>query len=562
MLSEIQYAKKFTSGNVFVDPKTGFTLNYAGIIGFDLKKSIIQNSNLIEEAFQEIKRIENGEIVNKTAVVAESENRAVDHYSLRDPKKGLDDTKDYNAKVVKKINEIKNEYQAIGIGGIGGSILGPRMVLISQLSEHYNRKLETPLFMMANTDADDFHNLMQLFGPRHLLMSHISKSGGTAETKGNMEAFIDILKKEKMEIGRYNLAVTTPGSPFDLFAQENNFRAIFHMSENTGGRTSLGSAVGMVPMAFAGLDFNQFIDGMSYMDELTRRQDPEQNPAMIFALAFKHILERDGLWGNPDFQKNMIALFYKSNQMEVAHYFQQLIMESLGKNYKKDGTPIRTGLTTFGGTGTGEQHAFMQQIQKGIRDAFVIIFKYRRRSADYYNQKAGSMGQQLNSFAEGTSKALRGNGVDIFDVIQEQNDLPNLSMTVAFVERVVTIIGSFLSINPYDQPGVQDGKKAADEINEFKKKLTVLFGAVTGHVSATAEEFNHYLSRSELYKELIKNEAEAYEKIPAMEDFLSDLEANINVPNAYPALKDKIRVSRVYDIVKKQWIYSVENRNK
>jgi hypothetical protein len=85
---------------------------------------------------------------------------------------------------------------------------------------------------------------------------------------------------------------------------------------------------------------------------------------------------------------------------------------------------------------------------------------------------------------------------------------------------------------------------------------------VTGHVSATAEEFNHYLSRSELYKELIKNEAEAYEKIPAMEDFLSDLEANINVPNAYPALKDKIRVSRVYDIVKKQWIYSVENRNK
>jgi len=550
-ISEKTYTDRFLSGYVFTDPKTGFELNYAAITGFDLKKSISENTGLIEEAYQEIKAIEAGEIVNKTAVIAESENRAVDHYSLRHPDQGLGASIDQWHMTQKKAEALRNEYDVIGGNGIGGSFLGPKMALVSQLSEHYNQKLKKPMFFMSNTDSDDFYNLINTFGVKKTLLINTSKSGGTAETKGNMEAFIDLLREhDVLNVGKNNIAITTPGSKFDLFAKENNFREIFYMNENTGGRTSIGSAVGMVPMAFAGLDFKQFIMGQSHMDQLTRRQDPQDNPAMILSLAFKYVLERDNLWLNPNFQKNLINLFYNSNQQEVSHYFQQLIMESLGKNYKKDGTPIRTGLTTLGGTGTGEQHAFMQQIQKGILDAIAMITKYRRRSHDFYNEKAGSMGQQLQSFAEGTSKALRSNRVDLFNITYERNDLFNLGMTVALVERFVSIFAVFLGINPYDQPGVQDGKKAADEINELKKTLTKSISQINGRISGTVEELYHFIKSSSVNID--------YEKIPLIADFLGDLEANIGVLNAYPLLKDKFNISRTFDEKKRQWRYTIE----
>ena len=172
-----------------------------------------------------------------------------------------------------------------------------------------------------------------------------------------MDSFNELLRDSGItDIGQHNIAITTPGSKFDQYAQHNKFMNIFHMNNETGGRVSVCSAIGMVPCAFARLDFDQFLRGQSHMDDLNRRKDAFQNPALLISVAIDNLTKEQG-------RKNMIVLGYSDSLKEFAHYLQQLYMESLGKEFSEDGSPNPEGQTVFGGVGTGEQHAFMQQVQ-------------------------------------------------------------------------------------------------------------------------------------------------------------------------------------------------------
>jgi glucose-6-phosphate isomerase len=163
-------------------------------------------------------------------------------------------------------------------------------------------------------------------------MVNISKSGGTQETKGNMDTFNALLSKQNLSMGPHNIAVTTPSSNFDKFAQQNKFMKIFYMNNETGGRTSIVSAVGMVPSAFARLSFDDFLKGQSYMDELTRKENILENPALLVSIGIDILTKQRG-------RKNMIVLGYSDFLKEFSHYLQQLYMESLGKEYDENGVP-------------------------------------------------------------------------------------------------------------------------------------------------------------------------------------------------------------------------------
>jgi glucose-6-phosphate isomerase len=165
-----------------------------------------------------------------------------------------------------------------------------------------------------------------------------------------MKTWIDLLKANGLEVGPHNCAVTIKDSLLDKIGQQGRFAKVWHMEVDTGGRTSVCSAIGMVPSAFAGLDFGAFIKGMSYMDKLTRRKI--DNPAALLASVVYKLNATQGF-------KNQIVLGYSEFLKEYAHYLQQLYMESLGKEYTVDGRIVHAGQTLFGGVGTGEQHSFM-----------------------------------------------------------------------------------------------------------------------------------------------------------------------------------------------------------
>jgi len=314
------------------------------------------------------------------------------------------------------------------------------------------------------------------------------------------------------------MAVTTPGSSLEKYGRKQRFLHVFPMNEETGGRTSIGSAVGMVPAAFGGLDFEAFLRGESHMDSLTRRSRVRANPGLLLALVINDLIRREG-------HKNQIMLGYSDSMKEVAHYFQQLFMESLGKKRTLSGRLRKepTGLTIFGGVGTGEQHAFMQQVQEGIRDCFVHFISFRKRRADFPNEKAGSMGRQLLAFVEGTQKALLGNGREFVSLVFEEANEFNMGMLVALEERIVAFLGGMWGINPFDQPGVQAGKVSADHHNAISKRV----------VSWLIEHRRFEGSALDMARNIGVNVGEG----PGIEAVLSDLVSNHMIRNTYPGLE-------------------------
>merc|ERR1712130_736889 len=171
----------------------------------------------------------------------ESENRAVDHYNLRIdppnanvPNKSLSASielwNDINTKVGKILRgetatESGEKFTDVIFNGIGGSYLGPLMLVVAMKGDRYNFDANRPdsvpirLHFVSNTDPDSFHVLINKLPLKTTLLVNMSKSGGTAETRGNMEAFNELLTREKLQIGRHNLAITTENSAFDKYAK-------------------------------------------------------------------------------------------------------------------------------------------------------------------------------------------------------------------------------------------------------------------------------------------------------------------------------------------------------
>ena len=138
------------------------------------------------------------------------------------------------------------------------------------------------------------------------------------------------------------------------------------MAESIGGRTSETSIVGHLPAALAGIDFKQFLDGAAFMDEWTRNEDYCVNPAYMMA----------AMWfiaGQGKGDRNMVIVPYSDRLILLSRYFQQLVMESLGKETDLDGKTVHQGLNVFGNKGGTDAHAFIQQLNDG-RDDFFITF--------------------------------------------------------------------------------------------------------------------------------------------------------------------------------------------
>lgn len=485
------------SGYQCYDPRTRFGLSCAGFRGFSMPAKLREYRYAVDKAFSLIRAIESGQAVNSTVVKEESENRPVDHYNLRLDEATPENQAKFAAVPGKSLQASLRDWERISgavealvqakqyshviFNGIGGSYLGPFMLLVAKHGDDYNevmaRQGRPSLHFSANTDSESFSKLLAQLDLSRTLMVVISKSGSTAETATNMRTFMSLLESRKVAtpetIGRHLAAITTAGSKLDALARAKKFALVENMHESTGGRTSVCSPVGMVPCAFAGVDFAAFITGMSHMDELTRRADAKANPALLYAIF------TDAYLRSRSVPCNTILLAYSDALKHYAHYCQQLYMESLGKEYTAQGLPARVGLTVFGGVGTGEQHAFMQQVQKGVGDSIVRLIKVASRCADFCDADLaeplsagpGSMGRQLLAFLKGTEIALYKNERPFCTLEVPDNSEYSLGLLVAFDERVVTILSSFWSINAFDQPGVQDGKLACGTCNELSREI-------------------------------------------------------------------------------------------
>jgi len=362
-----------------------------------------------------------------------------------------------------KIKEFASsiDKDTIVIIGIGGSSLGA-----SSIYDFLKTKKSLKnLIFMESTDPIDISSKLNSLDLDNTLFITISKSGTTVET-------IAILKylSTKIKFNKENLVVISEkDTPLMKFANENEL-ITFEVPKNVGGRFSVFSVVGLVPLACVGVDIDNMLNGAKKIYESFFER------AKIYDI----LMEKARFIVENKHRFNINVLFSYSSSLESFNkWYVQLWAESLGK-INKNGT--RQALTPVGLVGPVDQHSFLQLIMEGKRDKTVTFIKVKDfeehivvpqnspiKELDYL--EGVSFSKLIAMQADATIEAIKKEGDIPFDVITiDKVDEYNIAELIFIYELLVSIIGAFLQINTYDQPGVESGKKILKEkLKELKK---------------------------------------------------------------------------------------------
>ncbi len=465
------------------DEVSGFTLCTAGMKfeESDLKRL----QGVFVKAHQEMIKLEAGAIKNP------DENRRVTHFTDR-----MDYCKSKSyANVETFAQEIRSgsvkgstgrKFESLVINGIGGSALGPQLMQFAINGPYWNefsdakRNGNLKIYFLDNTDSAGFADVINVIDPETALILHISKSGGTQETKNNMISMGNFYQAKGIDFAKHSVAITMNDSQLDKYARSNKWLRVFEMAESIGGRTSETSIVGHLPAALAGICFNKFIAGACHMDAWTRNESILNNPAYLMA----------AMWyiaGNGKGDRNMVIVPYSDRLLLLSRYFQQLVMESLGKEKDLDGNIVHQGLNVFGNKGGTDAHAFIQQLNDGRDDFFVTFIEVIKDAMELPIDGNTKMGDYLHGFMEGLAAALRGKGRQVIKLSIVEVDEFSLGMIIALYERAVAVYAELIHVNAFHQPGVQAYKLAAQAILDLRQKMIDKLYAV-GSCSGTISE--------------------------------------------------------------------------
>ncbi|RZC54823.1 hypothetical protein C5167_013683 [Papaver somniferum] len=325
-----------------------------------------------QDAFKKMEELEKGAIANP------DEGRMVGHYWLRNP--ALSPKPILRSQIENSLDAICTFADGIITGkitppsaprftqilsvGIGGSALGPQFV-----SEALAPDIP-PLTIrfIDNTDpAGIDHQIAQLGSELAstlviviskicysciLMSNYFEQSGGTPETRNGLLEVQKAFREVGLDFSKQGVAITQENSLLDNTARIEGWVARFPMFDWVGGRTSEMSAVGLLPAALQGIDIREMLDGASLMDEANRTTVLKDNPAALLALCW--------YWASGGVgAKDMVVLPYKDSLLLFSRYLQQLVMESLGKEFDLDGNRVNQGLTVYGNKGSTDQHAWV-----------------------------------------------------------------------------------------------------------------------------------------------------------------------------------------------------------
>ncbi len=353
--------------------------------------------------------------------------------------------------------------QHIVVIGIGGSSLGSKAIY-----EFLRRKqaFQKRLFFLESTDPIDIRSTLESIDLQETLFLTISKSGTTVETIGILKHLDSLvtLTADNMVI------VSEIATPLYQYAKSRAF-SFFEIPQNVGGRFSVFSVVGLLPLALVGVDIANMLRGAQKVYH--GFFDQQEYYAMLmekarFTVENKH-------------RFNINVLFSYSSALEGFNkWYVQLWAESLGK-INTNGT--RQGLTPVGLIGPVDQHSFLQLIMEGVRDKTVTFIKV----ADFEEQiiipekspinelshiEGISFSKLIDLQADATIQAIDAQSDIPYDVVTiDKVDEYNIAELMYSYELLVSIIGAFLQIDTYDQPGVEDGKKILKKMleNTLKK---------------------------------------------------------------------------------------------
>ena len=370
-----------------------------------------------------------------------SEKRAALHHRYRDPSQKNNDFDSISASrfFLKKIKE--NSYKNIFIFGIGGSYEGPKLL-------HEYTETKDNLFFITGPDKDEFISIVKPRLKENNLYIFISKSFSTDEV---LLSYSWLPKK----IIKQNLfAITANKSKAKEFGfVEQN---IIDFPESIGGRYSIWSQVNS-PVLLPD-ECRSFLKGAASIDNNIQKKSTLKS-------ALKNIVFND-IWSHNFMdKKNRVILSYNWKLRSITNYLQQLEMESLGKPDNPESLFRYTGQTIYGGFGPTAQHSYFQLLHQGTSETSADLIACRSSHSALLNSQAEGQFKLLSGkikFKKGMEAANSNIGGNFFSL--DKLNLFSLGALIAFWEYRVFVTAAMLEINPFDQFGVNAGKKVARKI--------------------------------------------------------------------------------------------------
>ncbi len=345
--------------------------------------------------------------------------------------------------------------------GIGGSYLGARAVIeaLQNSFEAYRSDRENPVILYAgnNIGEDYLSELLQFLRDKRFGIIYISKSGTTTEPAIAFRLLKGLLESQVgREDARERIVAVTDSAKGALrrMADEEGYRS-FVIPDNVGGRFSVLTPVGLLPVAVAGFDIRRLVRGAADMQAMTASDIPfSDNPALRYAAA-RNALYAEG-------KKIEILANFHPKMHYIGEWWKQLFGESEGKEEK--------GIFTATVDLTTDLHSMGQWMQEGERTIFETVISVENQDTcltipsdsadlDGLNFLAGKRVDEVNKMAElGTRLAHVDGGVPNIRIILPQLDAYYIGQLFYFFEKAVGVSGYMLGVNPFDQPGVEGYK--------------------------------------------------------------------------------------------------------
>ena len=395
-----------------------------------MKNTLYFNSTLKEKASNSFKAIQ-------------KEKETIGYYSL--PEQDI-------TPILAYCEEIPKEIESIAVIGIGGSSLGAKAVY-----EFLNpvEDLSRKLYFFESTDPINIQNILSQIDldKTHFLV--ISKSGTTVETFAIYKYILSL----QTNANCYTF-ITDPGSDLEKYAQSIKAK-VLHLPNNVGGRFSVLSVVGLVPLALCGIDIKSLLSGASNIKQ------------SFFEDGYIHdiLLKKALFYAKNHAQYHINCIFAYSESLKYfCEWYVQLWGESLGK--KQRSSAFHVGLTPIGLIGPKDQHSFLQLIMEGTRDksvTFIQIDDFQDQitipnttlphleSLDTLNNLPFSqlINMQCNSVIEALQEE---ENIPLDSIIIPKIDAQNIGSLIFYYELLTSLVGELIDVNTYDQPGVEAAK--------------------------------------------------------------------------------------------------------
>lgn len=386
------------------------------------------------------------------------------------------------APLKKFAKEINGKFNDLIVVGIGGSSLGVETVCNAMLPFGYNarsfaeRGCFPRVWVADNVDPSKINSILSECQPEDTFVCIITKSGSTVETAANFGVIYEWLTTKVKNPKKQICAITDPekGS-LRAMANDKGFVS-FDVQPNVGGRFSVLSPVGLVPAAILGLDIDKLLQGA-----MSANKDGYEQILTLSAI-YMYFMDKG---------KNInVMMPYSSRLISFADWFCQLWGESLGKSKTKNGQHISFGTTPVRATGTIDQHSQVQLYKEGPNDkvfTFIEVLNHDKdkkivspyEAYDYLN--GHTLGKLCNIELMGTEAALKTADRPSVKISLDIVDEYTIGALFMLWQYIVPVIGLAYDIDPFDQPGVEEGKDYAYSMlgrkgyDSTKDKLTEIY---------------------------------------------------------------------------------------